>query len=67
MNKLKTGQIDQAWSAKKAWQQEFHGGRLLGAEFTSSRYEKFAELCKDKGNCGLRCELRWTAETPRSV
>ncbi|WP_421701749.1 thiamine pyrophosphate-binding protein [Aliiroseovarius sp.] len=40
---------NQAWGAEKAYQQEFYGGRLLGAEITSPRYDKFAELCGGKG------------------
>ena len=40
---------NQAWGAEKAYQHEFYGGRLLGAEITSPRYDKFAELCGGKG------------------
>ena len=40
---------NQAWGAEKAYQQEFFGGRLLGAEITSPRYDKFAELCGARG------------------
>ncbi|MEX0302982.1 MAG: thiamine pyrophosphate-binding protein, partial [Leisingera sp.] len=40
---------NEAWGAEKAYQQEFYGGRLLGAEITSPRYDKFAELCGGKG------------------
>ncbi|MCT4610559.1 MAG: thiamine pyrophosphate-binding protein [Pelagimonas sp.] len=40
---------NQAWGAEKAYQQEFYGGRLLGAEIQSPRYDKFAELCGGKG------------------
>ncbi len=40
---------NQAWGAEKAYQQEFYGGRLLGAEVQSPRYDKFAELCGGKG------------------
>ena len=40
---------NQAWGAEKAYQQEFYGGRLLGAEITSPRYDKFAELCGGRG------------------
>ncbi|MGI9372402.1 MAG: thiamine pyrophosphate-binding protein [Hyphomicrobiales bacterium] len=38
-----------AWGAEKAYQQEFFGGRLLGAEIDSPRYDKVAELCGAKG------------------
>ena len=34
-----------AWGAEKAYQQEFFGGRLLGAEIDSPPYDKVAELC----------------------
>ncbi|MDC0491532.1 thiamine pyrophosphate-dependent enzyme, partial [Paracoccaceae bacterium] len=40
---------NQAWGAEKAYQQEFFGGRLLGAEIDSPRYDKFAELCGARG------------------
>ncbi|GAA6193698.1 thiamine pyrophosphate-binding protein [Phaeobacter sp. NW0010-22] len=40
---------NQAWGAEKAYQQEFYGGRLMGAEIQSPRYDKFAELCGGKG------------------
>ena len=40
---------NEAWGAEKAYQQEFYGGRLLGAEITSPRFDKFAELCGGKG------------------
>ncbi|NOD93791.1 thiamine pyrophosphate-binding protein [Ruegeria sp. HKCCD4884] len=40
---------NQAWGAEKAYQQEFYGGRLLGAEIQSPRFDKFAELCGGKG------------------
>ncbi|WP_170464992.1 thiamine pyrophosphate-binding protein [Ruegeria arenilitoris] len=40
---------NEAWGAEKAYQQEFYGGRLLGAEIQSPRYDKFAELCGGKG------------------
>ena len=40
---------NEAWGAEKAYQQEFFGGRLLGAEIRSPRYDKFAELCGGKG------------------
>ena len=40
---------NQAWGAEKAYQQEFYGGRLLGAEIASPRYDRFAELCGGKG------------------
>ena len=38
-----------AWGAEMAYQREFYGGRLLGAEITSPRFDKFAELCGGKG------------------
>lgn len=38
-----------AWGAEMAYQQEFYGGRLLGAEITSPRFDKFAELCGGQG------------------
>ncbi|SLN31170.1 Sulfoacetaldehyde acetyltransferase [Falsiruegeria litorea R37] len=40
---------NQAWGAEKAYQQEFFGGRLLGAEIQSPRFDSFAELCGGKG------------------
>lgn len=40
---------NEAWGAEKAYQQEFYGGRLLGAEITSPRFDKFAELCGGQG------------------
>lgn len=40
---------NQAWGAEKAYQQEFYGGRLMGAEIQSPRYDRFAELCGGKG------------------
>ncbi|WP_420583925.1 thiamine pyrophosphate-binding protein [Ruegeria sp.] len=40
---------NEAWGAEKAYQQEFYGGRLLGAEIRSPRFDKFAELCGAKG------------------
>ncbi|MEL6279807.1 MAG: thiamine pyrophosphate-binding protein [Pseudomonadota bacterium] len=44
---------NEAWGAEKAYQQEFYGGRLLGAEIQSPRFDKFAELC---GGAGLWVE-----------
>lgn len=44
-----------AWGAEKAYQQEFFGGRLLGAEIDSPDYAEFARLCGADG---------YTAETP---
>lgn len=38
-----------AWGAEKAYQQEFFGGRLLGAEIDSPRYDKVADLCGARG------------------
>ncbi|MBO9448939.1 thiamine pyrophosphate-binding protein [Tropicibacter sp. R16_0] len=40
---------NEAWGAEKAYQQEFYGGRLLGAEIQSPRFDKFAELCGGEG------------------
>ena len=40
---------NQSWGAEKAYQQEFYGGRLLGAEIQSPLYDKFSELCGGKG------------------
>ena len=40
---------NQAWGAEKAYQQEFYGGRLLGAEIQSPRFDQFAELCGGNG------------------
>ena len=40
---------NEAWGAEKAYQQEFFGGRLLGAEIQSPRFDKFAELCGGAG------------------
>ncbi|MEM6985348.1 MAG: thiamine pyrophosphate-dependent enzyme, partial [Pseudomonadota bacterium] len=34
-----------AWGAEKAYQLEFFGGRLLGAEIDSPAYNEIAELC----------------------
>lgn len=34
-----------AWGAEKAYQMEFFGGRLLGAEIESPPYDKVAALC----------------------
>ncbi|GMG82122.1 thiamine pyrophosphate-binding protein [Paralimibaculum aggregatum] len=47
-----------AWGAEKAYQQEFFGGRLLGAEIASPPYEEVARLC---GALGFR------AETPEAL
>ena len=38
-----------AWGAEKAYQQEFFGGRLLGADINSPRYDEFARNCGAKG------------------
>ena len=38
-----------AWGAEKAYQKEFFGGRLLGADITSPDYAEFAELCGASG------------------
>ena len=34
-----------AWGAEKAYQLEFFGGRLLGAEISSPAYDEVAQLC----------------------
>ncbi|MDX2315814.1 MAG: thiamine pyrophosphate-binding protein [Gammaproteobacteria bacterium] len=38
-----------AWGAEKAYQQEFFGGRLLGADINSPPYDDFARSCGGKG------------------
>ena len=38
-----------AWGAEKAYQKEFFGGRLLGADIISPDYAAFAELCGASG------------------
>ncbi len=38
-----------AWGAEKAYQKEFFGGRLLGADIISPDYADFAELCGARG------------------
>ena len=38
-----------AWGAEKAYQKEFFGGRLLGAEIASPDYATLAELCGADG------------------
>lgn len=38
-----------AWGAEKAYQQEFFGGRLLGAEINSPPYNEVARLCGADG------------------
>jgi acetolactate synthase-1/2/3 large subunit/sulfoacetaldehyde acetyltransferase len=38
-----------AWGAEKAYQQEFFGGRLLGAEIDTPPLDRFAELCGADG------------------
>ncbi|MEH6633036.1 MAG: thiamine pyrophosphate-binding protein [Halopseudomonas aestusnigri] len=40
---------NEAWGAEKAYQQTFFGGRLLGAEIKSPRYDEFARLCGARG------------------
>jgi len=42
-----------AWGAEKAYQNEFFGGRLLGAEIESPDYAALAELC---GAAGYRVD-----------
>lgn len=44
-----------AWGAEKAYQQEFFGGRLLGADIASPPYDQVARLCGALG---------FAAETP---
>ena len=43
-----------AWGAEKAYQQEFFGGRLLGADINSPPYDEFARLCGARGYCAER-------------
>ena len=38
-----------AWGAEKAYQQEYFGGRLLGADINSPPYDDFARSCGGKG------------------
>ena len=38
-----------AWGAEKAYQSEFFGGRLLGADITGPAYDEYAELCGATG------------------
>ena len=38
-----------AWGAEKAYQMEFFGGRLLGAEIDSPAYDEVARLCGARG------------------
>ena len=38
-----------AWGAEKAYQKEFFGGRLLGAEIASPDYAAVARLCGAHG------------------
>lgn len=40
---------NEAWGAEKAYQQEFFGGRFLGADIRSPRFDQFAELCGGQG------------------
>ena len=40
---------NEAWGAENAYQQEFYGGRLLGAEITSPRFDQFAMSCGGEG------------------
>ena len=42
-----------AWGAEKAYQQEFFGGRLLGADINSPPYDDFARSC---GGMGYRVD-----------
>lgn len=45
-----------AWGAEKAYQMEFFGGRLLGAEIASPPYDEVARLCGALGFAVLRPE-----------
>lgn len=47
-----------AWGAEKAYQNEFFGGRLLGAEIIHADYAAYAELCGGGG---------WRADTPEAL
>ncbi len=47
-----------AWGAEKAYQQEFFGGRLLGADIESPPFDKVAELCGADG---------YAADTPEAL
>lgn len=47
-----------AWGAEKAYQQEFFGARLLGADIDSPAYDEVANLCGADGYC---------AETPEEL
>ncbi|MEM7505913.1 MAG: thiamine pyrophosphate-binding protein [Pseudomonadota bacterium] len=47
-----------AWGAEKAYQQEFFGGRLIGAEIDGLPLDEFARLCGAQG---------WRAETPEAL
>ncbi len=38
-----------AWGAEKAYQNEFFGGRLLGADINNPAYDQYAQLCGAKG------------------
>jgi len=38
-----------AWGAEKAYQQEYFGGRLLGADINNPPYDDFARICGAKG------------------
>ena len=38
-----------AWGAEKAYQTEFFGGRLLGADINSPAYDQYAQLCGAQG------------------
>ncbi len=38
-----------AWGAEKAYQQEFFGGRLLGADITNPPYDEYARICGARG------------------
>ncbi len=38
-----------AWGAEKAYQQEYFGGRLLGADLDNPPYDEYARICGAKG------------------
>lgn len=43
-----------AWGAEKAYQNEFFGGRILGAEIDSPAYDRIAQLCGAAGYTAAR-------------
>ena len=38
-----------SWGAEKAYQKEFFGGRLLGADINSPPYDEYARICGARG------------------